>query len=277
MARGRVGTVTDGKWRIDRRIAKGGMASVYAASHTATGFRVAIKILSRDATEHDEARARFLREGKLANAVDHEGVIDIIDDGITADGRPFLIMELLEGETLEEKRARSEGGRLGVADVAKVSLAIADVLAAAHDAGLVHRDVKPLNVFLTTSGVVKLLDFGVAGKRMQSEECTMTGAGCGTPLFMAPEQITGDAPIDARADVFALGATMYRLLSGRFPFPGDNLVQYLHLLLSAGPPKRLDAFVPGVDAALADVVERALAREPEKRFPDARTMASAIA
>jgi len=253
------------------------MASVYAAVHAQTGARVALKVLSRYGTDNDDARDRFCREGKLANRVDHDGVISVFDDGVTDDGCPFLVMELLEGETLDQRRASAPDGRLPVSEVVKVSLAVADVLAAAHDAGLVHRDVKPPNVFLTRSGGVKLLDFGVAGKRQQTDDCTMTGAGCGTPLFMAPEQITGVERIDARADVFALGATMYRLLSGRFPFEASNIVEYLQRLIDGKPPIRIDTIVPGLDRGLADVVTRALSLAPEHRFADAREMACAIA
>jgi serine/threonine-protein kinase len=271
--RGRVGTVLGEKWRVEGALAAGGMASVYVAVNVNTGFRAAVKVLA-DAVLDDEAtKKRFLREGYYANSVDHDGVVSIIDDGVTDDGAPYLIMELLEGETLEERRAAASG-KLPFEEVIDVTLSIAEILAAAHDQGLVHRDVKPQNVFLTSDGHVKLLDFGIAG-RSQTEDSTRTGAGYGTPMYMAPEQMTGDEHIDARADVFALASTMHRLLSGDFPFTGTNLSEYLTATLRAKPP-RLDALVPEVPLAVADVVVRALSAEPDARYADGRAFASAI-
>jgi serine/threonine-protein kinase len=270
------GTVVGGKWRIDREIGSGGTATVYAASHHVIGNRVALKVLSEEASESEGARARFLREGELANRVHHDGVIRVIDTGVTDDDRPFLVMELLEGETLDARRRKNELERLSIDETIRVSLALADILAAAHDAGLVHRDVKPSNVFLTKHGSVKLLDFGVAGNQQFDDGSDLTGAGCGTPLYMAPEQITGGRPIDARADIYALGATMYRLLSGRHVYEATTLPEYLHKMFGGKDAERLDDIVLGVDAALADVVERALALDPDERFVDARSMKAAI-
>lgn len=272
--RGRKGTVIGGKWLVEKGLAVGGMASVYAAKNVSTGFRVAIKILNDDCARHEETRKRFLKEGYFANAVDHEGVVSVIDDGVTDDGAPFLIMELLEGETLEERRARS-GGTMSLHDVVDVVLSIAEVLAAAHDAKLVHRDVKPQNVFLTQDGRVKVLDFGIAGKRQATEDATRTGAGYGTPLFMAPEQISGTDRIDARADVFALATTMYRLLSGKYPYDAASMTDYFIATTRSKPP-RLDELVPEVSVALADVVHRALSGKADERHPDARAFASAV-
>ena len=159
------GTVVGGRWRIEREIGSGGTATVYAASHFAIGNRVALKILSEEASDNEACRARFLREGELTNRVNHDGVIKVLDTGVTDDDRPFLVMELLEGETLDAARRKNELERLSIEESIRVSLALADILAAAHDAGLVHRDVKPANVFLTKHGEVKLLDFGVAGNQ----------------------------------------------------------------------------------------------------------------
>jgi len=280
MLRDREGTVVGGKWRIDREIGCGGTATVYAASHCHIGTRVALKLLNEEAAENDGARARFLREGELANRVRHEGVIRVIDTGETDDGLPFLVMELLEGETLDARRRRNAAHdgleRLSIEETVRVSLALADILAAAHDAGLVHRDVKPANVFLTKQGGVKLLDFGVAGNQQHEDQQDLTGAGCGTPLYMAPEQITGSRPIDARADIYALGATMYRLLSGRHVYEASTLPEYLHKMFSSRGRERLDDIVLGVDAALADVVERALSLDADERFLDMRAMKFAI-
>ena len=258
---------------MERALAAGGMASVYVALNINTGFRAAVKVLADEVVGDEATRTRFLREGYYANSVDHEGVVSIIDDGVTDDGAPYLIMDLLEGETLEERR-RAASGKLPFEDVIDVTLAVAEILAAAHDEGLVHRDVKPQNIFLTKDGHVKLLDFGIAG-RSQTEDSTRTGAGYGTPMYMAPEQMTGDEHIDARADVFALASTMHRLLSGEFPFKATGFSEYLVATLRTKPP-RLDTLVPEVPPAVADVVDRALSAEPDARYADGRAFASAI-
>ena len=275
-SRGRVGSVIGGKWRVDRQIGRGGTSSVYAAVHAAVGYRVAVKILNTQASQSMKQRDRFLREGKLANRIDHEGVIKIIDNGVTAEGRPYLIMELLEGENLDDRRHKNDDGCLPFDEVIDLTLRVADILAAAHDAGLVHRDVKPSNVFLTRNGGVKLLDFGLAGYRQRDEDKTRTGAGCGTPLFMAPEQLTGDDCIDARADVFALAAMVYRLLSGRYPYAGQSVVEYARSLLMGPTPPRLDTMGIDVDVELANVIATALAIDPKERFADARVFATAV-
>jgi serine/threonine protein kinase len=273
--RERVGTVVGENWQIDREIGHGGTATVYAASHRMIGTRVALKLLNEEAAEDEDAHGRFLREAMLTSRVDHEGVVRVIDTGATEDGLPFFVMELLAGETLDERRKKRDLERLSIEETLRVSLVLADILAAAHDAGIVHRDVKPANVFLTKQGGVKLLDFGVAGAEQQHGH-VITGAGCGTPLYMAPEQITGKRPIDARSDIYALGATMYRLLSGRHVYDAQTLPEYLHKMFSGNGADRLDDIVLGVDAALADVVERALSIDADERFADARSMKAAI-
>jgi len=271
---GRLGSVVGGKWRIEKALGRGGMAVVYSAVNVNNGFRVALKILSDSSTTDEETKRRFLREGYYANKVDHEGVANVIDDGVTDDGAVYLIMELLEGTSLEERRV-ADSGKIPLDDALDIILSVADVLAAAHDAGLVHRDVKPENVFLTKAGRVKLLDFGIAGKRQDHDEATLTGTGYGTPMYMAPEQMSADERIDARVDVFALAATMYRILSGEYPFRAGSLTDYLIAVLRT-KPTHLDTLVPEVSPALAEVVARGLASEPDERYQDARAFAAAI-
>lgn len=271
----RAGTCINDKWVLEKRIAQGGMSTVWAAVHRTTGFRAAIKILDRDASRREEVLARFEREGRLSNLVDHEGIVKVIDDGWTADGCPCLVMEMLDGQNLDERRLESPGAKMPLDEVVELSLAIADILAAAHAAGLVHRDVKPPNVFITKSGRVKLLDFGVAGARQTSDDDTLTGAGCGTPRFMAPEQLTGSHRIDARADVFALATTMYRLLAAEYPYPANSVIDYL-TVIERTKPVRLDRVCPNAPPPLANVLERALAGDPEARYSDAALFAQAI-
>ena len=197
-AKGRVGTVLGRKWRIEERIGTGSSATVYRAEHWNNGRKVAVKVLHPDAARRAESRGRFLREGRLANSIDHEGVVGVIDDGETDDGCPFIIMELVEGESLEDLRRASPEGRLPLREALNACVDVLDVLSVAHAAGVVHRDVKPRNILVTNEGKLKLVDFGIAGAaESESSLATRTAAGLGTPLYMAPEQLS--APISGRS------------------------------------------------------------------------------
>ena len=192
------------------------MSSVYEAHHR-NGARVAVKVLSVALSRSERARRRFLGEGRVANAVDHPGVVRVLDDDEMPDGRPFLVMDLLEGETLRA-RCAAAGGRLAPADVLRIADRVLDVLAAAHARGIVHRDIKPSNVFLTKDGGVRVLDFGIAAVRdelLAEGHSSQGGGALGTPAFMAPEQARGrHGETDPRSDLWAVGATMYYCLSG---------------------------------------------------------------
>src|SRR5262245_22960662 len=217
-AEARLGSVLRGKWRLDEVLGVGGMASVYAATHR-NQSRAAIKLVHPEIASEPEVTERFLREGYLANAVDHPGTAKVIDDDVSDDGSPFLVIELLEGETVEQRWER-KGRRLPVYEVIAIADKLLDVLAVAHDKGIVHRDLKPENLFLTTSSDLKVLDFGIARMReLPAEGHTRTrlGALLGTPAFMAPEQARGRwDEVDARTDIWAVGATLFTLLTGRF-------------------------------------------------------------
>ena len=160
-AKERIGKVLKGKYRLDRVLGVGGMASVYAATHLRNASRVAVKVLHKEMAADENVRARFLREGYAANSVEHTGTVRILDDDTGEDGSVFLVMELLEGETLDQRWERS-GHRLNAREVARLLYKLLDVLAAAHAKGIVHRDIKPENLFLTREGLMKVLDFGVA-------------------------------------------------------------------------------------------------------------------
>jgi serine/threonine-protein kinase len=271
---GRIGTVIKDKWRIDARLGSGGMATVYSATHR-NGNRVAIKMLHPDFSRDPAVRARFLREGYVANAVGHQGTVRVLDDDVTEDGSVFLVMELLEGESLEVRRVRL-GGRLPVEEVFTVGDQLLDLLTAAHSKGIIHRDIKPENIFVTNEGAVKVLDFGIAQMRHMASERTGTGLMLGTPDFMAPEQAGGHRDeVDARSDLWAVGATMFTLLSGESVHRAETLRDHL-IALSTTAARSLAVVAPWVPPQLVAVVDRALELQKARRWPDARAMQDAL-
>jgi eukaryotic-like serine/threonine-protein kinase len=271
----RIGAVLRGKWRLEALLGEGGMAEVYAATHR-NGLRGAVKVLKPEVIGDGEALRRFLLEGYVANRVEHPGAVKVLDDDVTEDGCAFLVMELLEGESLKARSDR-HGSRLPAHEVVAAGIEILDVLAAAHQRGIVHRDIKPANVFLTNTGRVKLLDFGIARVRdAGSLSLTRTGALLGTPAFMAPEQALAKwARVDQRSDLFAVGATLWTLLAGQLVHDADTLTELL-IAASTQRARRLRTVAPEVDAELADVVDRALEFEPEARWQDAASMRTAL-
>jgi serine/threonine-protein kinase len=274
-AEARVGITLKGKWRLVSVIGIGGMATVYAATHR-NGSRVAIKMLHPEVAVSRDVTSRFLREGYVGNQVVHPGTVKVLDDDITEDGAPFLVMELLEGESLGARLDRD--GPLAPHEVALLADQLLDVLAAAHAAHIVHRDLKPDNVFLTLEGRVKVLDFGIARLRSLAESSASTQAGSllGTPAFMAPEQALGRwKEVDERTDIWAIGATLFNLLTGRFVHEADAVQEQLVLAAtSKAPPLSLHA--PHAPLWLCDIVDRALAFGRDVRFPDARSMQTAL-
>jgi eukaryotic-like serine/threonine-protein kinase len=273
----RIGKVLRDKWRIDRLVGIGGMAAVYAATHCNNGKRVAIKLLHPELSMIPEIRTRFLREGYVANKVAHPCIVSVLDDDVTDEGAVFLVMELLDGETVEALRERS-GHFLPVHQVVQIADQLLDVLAAAHAVGIVHRDIKPENLFLTRDGGLKVLDFGIARLReLSSAKMTMTGAGAmGTPAFMPPEQARGRSEsISPRSDVWSVGATMFALASGRLVHDAETVNELLLAAMTQPAPLFLSVlprFPPGVAA----VIDRALAFEQENRWADARAMQVAL-
>ncbi len=270
------GTLLKQKWTVDKLLGIGGMAAVYAATHR-NGKRVAIKMLHEEHARNVEVTTRFLREGYLANAVDHEGVVSVLDDDVTDEGVVFLVMELLEGETVERRWERRER-RIPVVEALSIVSELLDILAAAHAKGVIHRDIKPENIFLTRTGKVKVLDFGIARLRQVSSGmmATQSGTLMGTPAFMAPEQARGRwDDVDARTDLWAVGATLFALLSGRFVHRAKTLNEQFFVAMTSVAPK-IRTILPTLPAEVATVIDRALEFRPEDRWQDARAMQRAI-
>jgi serine/threonine protein kinase len=278
LAAKRVGTSLRGKYHLEELLAVGGMAAVYRGRHR-NGNRVAVKVLHASVCQQAELRDRFAREGCVANKVDHHGAVRVLDDDATEDGSVFLVMELLDGETLE-KRWKRFGHRLPYREVAEVGIHLLDVLAAAHNQGIVHRDIKPENLFLTRQGALKVLDFGIARLRdltgMGPTSTMGTGPVLGTPAYMPPEQVVGrPGDINGQTDIWATGATMFALISGQHVHEAASVSQ---LLVYAGSraARSLASVAPDVPLAITHVIDRALAFEKADRWPSARAMQAAL-
>jgi len=269
-AKARIGTTINGKYKLEALLGIGGMATVYAATHR-NGSRIALKLLHSEFARDVGIRDRFLREGYVANKAEHPGRVSVLDDDVTENDEPFLVMELLEGDTLQQlwkKRSR----KVPVPEALDLAAQSLDVLHAYHLAGIVHRDIKPANLFLNRDGVVKLLDFGVARMHEPGSDRTRAGTALGTPSFMAPEQAMGLTDgIDGRADVFSIGATLYALLSGQRLHQGrsDNEA---FILAATQPAPSVARVAPELPVEVIALVDKALAWDARNRFETAAAM-----
>jgi hypothetical protein len=271
----RLGTVIRNKWRIDKVLGTGGMATVYAATHQSNGRRVAIKILHTELARDAGVRERFLREGYVGNKIPHRGRVEVLDDDEAEDGAPFLLMELLEGQTISELQKRS-GRKLPLAQTLELAEQLLDVLAACHGQGIVHRDLKPANVFVTNEGVVKVLDFGVAQLREGQQDHTRAGMALGTPSFMSPEQARGlGDQLDGRSDIFSVGAMLYYMLSGQRLHKGRSNDEAL-VMAATQPAPSLARVAPDLPVEVIALVDKALAWDRRNRFSDAAEMKAAV-
>jgi serine/threonine-protein kinase len=268
----RVGTVVDGRWRIDSLLGWGSTAAVYGATHR-NGTEAALKVLHQSLCADRVASERFLREAGIANAVKHRAIVPVRDDGMTEDGCAYLVLDLLEGDTLDARREKSEG-RIALEEFAPIAEELMSAIAAVHAAGIVHRDLKPQNVFLTKTGELKLLDFGTARifDTAPGSHLTVQGLVVGTPAFMSPEQARGArAEVDAQSDVWSLGAMMFTVLSGEFVHVGRDA--HARLLAAAMKPARKLADVAAtVDERVAAVIDRALSYAKAERWESVQAM-----
>ncbi len=269
LAAARVGTTLCQKWTLEKLLGVGGMAAVYVANHK-IGRREAIKILHREVAQQPDMLARFEQEAHAVNRFQHPGAVEIRDIDVAEDGSPFLVMELLSGESLGERVRRL--GDLPLDEILRLTDELLDVLAAAHARGIIHRDIKLDNLFVQTDGRLKVLDFGIARIRdgVPLKMRTRAGATLGTAPYMPPEQIKGQE-IDARADLFAVGATMFRLIAKRRIHEAKTETEML-LKMASLPAPPLLSVAPEVPPGVGQVVDRALRFDREQRYPDALTM-----
>jgi eukaryotic-like serine/threonine-protein kinase len=273
------GVVIGNKYEIVAIIGRGGMGIVVEALHRTLRQRVALKFLVGPLARDPAHVARFFREARAAATLGSEHVVRVLDADWLPTGEPFIALELLEGRDLAaELRAR---GPLPIGEAVAYVLDACEALALAHKHGIVHRDIKPANLFLTRSvdgaALVKVLDFGIAKVHAQSDTAsTDPSAIVGSPRYMAPEQVRGGKGVDARADVWALGVTLFELVSGRVPFDGENLLEICAAIITGAPPS-LVALRPDAPPGLADALLRALQRDAEGRTPSVLAFAEQIA
>jgi len=272
------GDVVDAKYRIERKLGQGGMGVVYAAEEIELARRVAIKVLL--ASGNEEAIARFDREARAAAALASDHAVRIFGVGVLPAGRRYMVMEFLDGEDLGETLERS--GPLPVAEALRVVCDACDAVEEAHSRGIIHRDLKPANLFYARrpSGnvTVKVLDFGISKALAETRDAaalTSTSAVMGTPLYMSPEQLKETKSVDARTDIWALGATLYELVTGVPPFRGDSIPE-LHAAILVGELTPMAKLRPDVPPELDAVVARCLQKLPDDRFATARDLAGAL-
>jgi serine/threonine-protein kinase len=269
-----------GKYHISRFLAEGGMGVVYEAQHAIVKRRFAVKFLRPDSVRRRETLARFQREAETAGSLESEHIASVVDFGIANDGSPYIVMEYLVGESLASLLGRE--GRLPVQRATDLCIQACHGAETAHAAGIVHRDLKPHSLFMCRrddgTDLLKIFDFGIAKLQLAKHDqlSTQTGTVMGTPAYMSPEQARGERTVDARADVYSLGAILFEMLSGELPHPGESRNAVLYHI-STQPTVSLGAVSPGLPQPLVETVDRALASSPGARPASAKAFAAELA
>jgi serine/threonine protein kinase len=270
-----------GEYRLAKPLGQGGMGVVWEAEHPLIGRKVAVKIVEETSAH---VAARFLKEAQSASRLRHRNIVDVFGFGQLPDGRSYLVMELLVGETLAERLEKA--GALTLQEALPIADGILTGLRVAHEQGIIHRDLKPENVWLTPpeegarSPTVKLLDFGLAkltgpaGASGRDSMMTRQGVPLGTPAFMSPEQCRGVAAIDHRTDLYAVGVMLFLMVSGKLPFTGESFIDVMTQHLTAEPPRLAERL--GLPAALDEVIRKALAKRPEDRWATVEELREAL-
>jgi serine/threonine-protein kinase len=266
-----------GKYELVRLLGAGGMGAVYEAVHTQIGKRVAIKVLAPAVAARPEARARFLREAQLTSKVRHAHAVDVTDMGTEGD-QTFLVMELLDGEDLATRLERDR--RFAMPELVDVMLPVCSAVAAAHAAGVIHRDLKPQNIFLARSAngtLPKVLDFGISKAQDTATVDALTGSGAviGTPYYLAPEQVIDSRSASPASDQYAIGVVLYECVTGVRPFQAESLYGVFHAIV-AGTPARPRERLPDIDAQFEAVVMRAMHGSADGRFPSVIELGRAL-
>lgn len=273
-----VGQVLRGTYRILEALEEGGMGRLYRAEHMRLHRPIAVKVLANHLAADQGALMRFHREAEIVSQLHHPHIVHILDFDTTEGGAPYIVMELLRGESLAKRLNRER--MLPVADVVQIVAQIASALNLAHQQGIVHRDLKPDNVFLLDVDAgevfVKLLDFGISKSTSAAARVTREFDVLGTPDYMAPEQAVCTAKADHRADQFALACMTFEMLTGRMPFVADSIAGLMHKIISEDPPAA-SLYAPGLGALVDKVLHRAMAKKPDARFPTAQDFAYALA
>ncbi len=274
-----VGQTLDTKYRIVRIIGVGGMGTVYEGENTLIRRRVAIKVLADDSSRTPDSVRRFEREAQAAGQIGSDHILEVLDLGTTEDGHRYMVMEYLEGETLEARLARMR--RMSPAQIAVVARQVLAGLAAAHEAGIIHRDLKPGNVFILREKAglpdfVKIIDFGISKFEQPGvpSRLTQSGAVLGTPYYMSPEQARGKT-VDARSDLHAVGVILFEAVTGRMPYEGANFNELMFAIGSGQRPRASDV-VPGLDPGFEAIIERALMLQPDERYQTAHDFAKEL-
>ncbi len=276
-ASARVGTTMAGSFELRALVGEGGMGAVYEARHLPSNYRMAVKVLRHELAHDPEAVRRFIREARAVAAVQHRHVVEVLQTGYAEDGAPFYAMTFLDGETLATRLERK--GRLEDGEAVQLLAPILGALDHAHKVGVIHRDVKPDNIFLarSVSGGERpvLMDFGVAAFVAEGPEATRGVQVVGTPAYMAPEQAAGDPAINPRTDIYAAGVVLYELLTGLSPYQREDDEATLRAIINEGvhSPSRI---VADISPAMEAVILCAMARDPQHRFPTADTFAAAL-
>lgn len=275
---------TVGNYRITKLLGEGGMGAVYLAEHPGIGRRAAVKVLHPDLTRHPDMATRFFNEARAANAIQHPGIVEVLDFGTLPTGVSYIVMEFLDGQSLAERLG--SGGGVPIATAIDFTRQAAAALGAAHDKGIVHRDLKPDNLYVVPDPrnpgreMIKVLDFGIAklgtGTTNSGSVKTRTGTVMGTPAYMSPEQCRGTKEVDHRTDIYALGIILYEMLCGAPPFVSEGHGELIHLHISESPPPPRSRNA-AISPALETVVLRALAKEPDQRFASMGDLARALA
>jgi len=265
-----------GAYRVARLLGVGGMGRVYKGVQPQIGSRVAIKVLSRECSDRRDLVERFFSEAKAVNLIRHESIVNVLDLASLPDGRPYIIMEYLDGAALASAiESVPQFGPLPLGSVARLAVEVLDALGAAHAKGIVHRDLKPDNIFVTPTGRPKVLDFGIAKLLPElGGSYTQTGSLLGTPHYMAPEQAAG-RPIDCRADLYAMGVILFECVTGAKPFHGNSLFDLLRKHVDE-PPPRPSALRADLPAAFEHVILTALAKAPDHRWQSAHAMSTVL-